>query len=596
MIQQIKKLLIKTIGFSNYREILVQMMRIKDSVSIKVSSNDDVIKYEKYFVPNRDCFFGYYDLQSLNNDKTKLLSHVIEGEQATVGYFNVSTKQFVKIASTSAWNWQMGARLQWYKDDESIVFNDFDGNDFISKIVNLKGEVLKTFKFPIFDLDKSNGYAYFTDFTILHHLRRGYGYGNKNVDFESYYDSANNGLFRANLNTGKVEQIISIKDIIRILPKETMSFKYHYINHITVNKQNGDVMFFHLCTNKSSWYARMFFFDMNGKIINVIDDFDRVSHYDWYDESHILVTLIIDGKTQYRLYNYHTKESRIVQGISTDGYPTVINNDIFITDTYANHYGMQSVYVGSLKNYKYKNIFSIYHSPRKVGEHRCDLHPRIQGNLINIDSVAEKHRSQYIISTGDDLFKGKGWITTLSLDRLAFNRQYSTDKRGLFSCIKSEYLYLTNRPCGNWLKMLYLYWISPTFKVNVLIRHMQNTHSSFKRRLIRNKLETHHGMIIDHRCTIGKHFRAEHPIGIVIGSGAVLGNFCKLYQNVTIGQKEGKFPKIGDDVTIYAGACIIGDITIGNNAVIGANAVVINDVPENSIAVGVPAHIIGGKK
>ena len=58
--------------------------------------------------------------------------------------------------------------------------------------------------------------------------------------------------------------------------------------------------------------------------------------------------------------------------------------------------------------------------------------------------------------------------------------------------------------------------------------------------------------------------------------------------------KQGKkhFPIIGDNVIIYAGACIVGGIKIGNNAIIGANAVVTKDVPDNAIVVGNPAKII----
>lgn len=93
-----------------------------------------------------------------------------------------------------------------------------------------------------------------------------------------------------------------------------------------------------------------------------------------------------------------------------------------------------------------------------------------------------------------------------------------------------------------------------------------------------------------------KNIEFPHPIGIVIADCAKLGNNCVIFQNVTIGGKTrtGKngFPTIGDNVIIYAGACIIGDVKIGNNVQIGANSVVIKDVPDNCIVAGVPAKII----
>lgn len=83
-----------------------------------------------------------------------------------------------------------------------------------------------------------------------------------------------------------------------------------------------------------------------------------------------------------------------------------------------------------------------------------------------------------------------------------------------------------------------------------------------------------------------------HPIGIVIGMGTKIGENVTIYQSVTIGQKEEKYPTIGNNVIVYPGAKIIGKVTIGDNAIIGPNAVVIKDVPKDCIAVGIPARII----
>jgi serine O-acetyltransferase len=95
---------------------------------------------------------------------------------------------------------------------------------------------------------------------------------------------------------------------------------------------------------------------------------------------------------------------------------------------------------------------------------------------------------------------------------------------------------------------------------------------------------------------IGKNFKLPHPIGIVIGAGVIIKNNVTIFQNVTLGGKGGNnekgYPIIEDGVVIYAGAKIIGNIRIGKNAIIGANSVVMNDVPAETLAVGVPAKII----
>lgn len=93
---------------------------------------------------------------------------------------------------------------------------------------------------------------------------------------------------------------------------------------------------------------------------------------------------------------------------------------------------------------------------------------------------------------------------------------------------------------------------------------------------------------------IGQHFIIDHFGGIVISGYAKFGDNCRIRNGVVVGLKnvnEPKAPEIGDDVDIGAGAKILGSIKIGNRVVIGANAVVIHDVPDDSIAVGVPATI-----
>jgi serine O-acetyltransferase len=81
-----------------------------------------------------------------------------------------------------------------------------------------------------------------------------------------------------------------------------------------------------------------------------------------------------------------------------------------------------------------------------------------------------------------------------------------------------------------------------------------------------------------------------HPYGVVVHLNSQIGKNCIIYQNVTIGSdKDGNFPTFGSNVVVYAGACIIGGVFVGDDVIIGANAVVNKDVPTGHTAVGVPA-------
>jgi len=97
---------------------------------------------------------------------------------------------------------------------------------------------------------------------------------------------------------------------------------------------------------------------------------------------------------------------------------------------------------------------------------------------------------------------------------------------------------------------------------------------------------------------LGRNFRIDHFGEIIISGFASFGDNCVVRNGVTVGLRrvdEPAAPKVGNNVDIGTGAKLLGDITIGDNVIIGANAVVIKDVPLNSIAVGVPAHIIERK-
>lgn len=104
------------------------------------------------------------------------------------------------------------------------------------------------------------------------------------------------------------------------------------------------------------------------------------------------------------------------------------------------------------------------------------------------------------------------------------------------------------------------------------------------------------GIEIHPGAKIGKGLFIDHGMGVVIGETAVIGDNCLLYQGVTLGgtgKDVGKrHPTLGNNVLVGAGAKVLGPFTVGNNVKIAANAVVLNAIPDNCTAVGVPARIV----
>jgi serine O-acetyltransferase len=104
------------------------------------------------------------------------------------------------------------------------------------------------------------------------------------------------------------------------------------------------------------------------------------------------------------------------------------------------------------------------------------------------------------------------------------------------------------------------------------------------------------GIEIHPGATIGNRFFIDHGMGVVIGETAEIGDDCTLYHGVTLGgtswEKAKRHPTLGKNVVVGAGAKILGPITIGDNARVGSNSVVVKDVPAGATVVGIPARIV----
>ena len=148
----------------------------------------------------------------------------------------------------------------------------------------------------------------------------------------------------------------------------------------------------------------------------------------------------------------------------------------------------------------------------------------------------------------------------------------------------------------NWLEILVCYPGVQAIFFYRLAHWLHKLDLPFFPRLISHLARFLTGIEIHPGAKIGNRVFIDHGMGIVIGETAIIGNNCLLYQGVTlvgIGKDRGKrHPTLGCNVTVGAGAKILGNINIGSNARVGAGAVVVKDVPANSTVVGIPGRIV----
>ncbi|MCL1824171.1 MAG: serine O-acetyltransferase [Oscillospiraceae bacterium] len=144
-----------------------------------------------------------------------------------------------------------------------------------------------------------------------------------------------------------------------------------------------------------------------------------------------------------------------------------------------------------------------------------------------------------------------------------------------------------------------VYFLYPSYKA---IRAYRKAHKLylrgkfFRARSISQRCLRKTGIEIHPGAKIGKNLFIDHGSGVVIGETAEIGDNCTIYQGVTLGgtgKDTGKrHPTLGDNVLVGAGAKVLGPFKVGDNSKIAANAVVLEEVPPNCTAVGVPARIV----
>jgi serine O-acetyltransferase len=153
-------------------------------------------------------------------------------------------------------------------------------------------------------------------------------------------------------------------------------------------------------------------------------------------------------------------------------------------------------------------------------------------------------------------------------------------------------------------------WTKPGFRA-VAVHRFGNWRMRMQPKLLRAPLSclyralfrycrNHYGIELPYSVVLGRRVIIEHQSGIVVHGNCVIGDDCILRQGVTLGNKTPSrphdAPQLGRRVNVGAGAKILGAVCIGADATIGANAVVLADVPAGCVAVGIPARLIGSGK
>ncbi len=360
-----------------------------------------------------ETFFGYYDNSPANDAGTHIIYHATArptrkrpcpSNEIKIILLSTETWEPVDVATSSAYNWQQGSKLQWL-DNDRFVFNDYDADRsaYAARIFSVSAmEIVATLNTPIYDCHRDRALG--LNFERLHDKSPDYGYRNNasNVQID-YADNNSDGIVSIDMKSNASKLILSIDDIIKLHPQPSMEGAHHMFNHIMIAPGARRFMFLHRWFHRDYKKDALIVADMDGSSPVCLADDGMVSHCTWLDEDTIVAYLRDEniGDNYYNI-NIGSRQRTLIDrhqlGRLGDGHPSVKSGKMLF-DTYPDRGRYQGLFLYDLAQESLTMLGKFFHSFAFQGESRCDLHPRWSrsGASIFFDSVFTGKRQLYML-------------------------------------------------------------------------------------------------------------------------------------------------------------------------------------------------------
>ena len=243
-------------------------------------------------------FFGYYDLQPFDStgryhlvNKAPFENQIpTENDVCELGAIDLQTGEFIKYAETTAWNFQQGALMRWYKDDDHILFNVREDGAYRCCILNIKTGERRILPRAIADVTRDGKWGVCINFSRVWNFRAGYGYAGIR---DPYYDvkaPEEDGVFLMDMETGESKLIVNYKQMRDAFPKEPYSSGKLLINHINFNPSGTRycILFRNFREEGKPWKSQLLTGDLEGNLF-CMANFAFHSHYNWKNDEELLI-------------------------------------------------------------------------------------------------------------------------------------------------------------------------------------------------------------------------------------------------------------------------------------------------------------------
>ncbi|MFD0680991.1 MULTISPECIES: hypothetical protein [unclassified Paenibacillus] len=370
-------------------------------------------------------FYGYYDNAAWSGDDRYHLYHKVkfwdrlqgENDMAELGMIDMTTKRYIPIAETYAWNFQQGAMLQWHPlaPKDEIIFNTRSNGKFNGVVMNVHTKEQRLLEEPVVNVDPTGKYALSVNFSRMFDFRPGYGYAGIKDPYYNEPHPDEDGIIRIELSTGKSERILSLQQIWNFTKDAFEGTDQKImINHINFNTDG--TRFVCLVRNfplGTGWKTAILTANPDGSEMFLLSDYSYASHYHWRDSEHLVIySRGVEGSDSgNQLYELKDRTHEVTAidkaFFLKDGHCSYSpDRKLLLYDSYPDEFSYRHLYLYDLIQKRGVTLGSLYSYPNIDGDFRSDLHPRWNraGTAFSIDSTHEGQRHMYKVDI-KDVFK-----------------------------------------------------------------------------------------------------------------------------------------------------------------------------------------------
>lgn len=394
----------------------------------------DTLMNSVYHIPTRQItngpakhWFGYYDKLEMDPAGRYVLSMETDFEnrqprpedEIRIGMVDLENNdEWIQLGTSRAWSWQQGCMLQFIPGTSSkIIWNDREGDQFVSHVLDIHTMEKRTLPFAIYTLSPDGKTAMSVDFERINDLRRGYGYAGIPDPNAGEIAPDNAGIYRCDLETGEKTLVIALADMMdEKLPDsddpayiEDYPQRKHWFNHLLFNTDGTRFIFLHRwkASNKGAirnFGTFMYTASPDGSDLRLVDPSGFTSHFIWRDPTTILAWSRHESHGD-AFYLYDDQPNDDPEGVgigmmTKNGHCTYLpGNDYILNDTYPDENRQQHVYLYHVETRKRIPLGSFYLAPEYKGEWRTDTHPRYSpdGTKVVIDCPDGKAGRQLVL-------------------------------------------------------------------------------------------------------------------------------------------------------------------------------------------------------